>query len=189
MTRTIRFIAMLFFVFGVSAAHAQEADSGPSPGTQQGGAADITANRPVPVEETQHDDWTVVCFLLEGQGRICNMQQSISNAEGVTIARISLRAENDLFVGATAEIITPLGTQLVRGVGLRVDSDEARGFPFQVCVIEGCVAVVDLTHEDVDRMRRGNKIAMSIQEFGQPNPVVLEISLKGFTKGFSQLTK
>ena len=194
MTRIFQIVAAVALVFGAVAAQSQQADTDDTQQveageSQQDGSTEITANQPVPVDETQHGDWTVVCFLLEGQSRICNMQQTIFNSAGVSVARMSVRAQDDLFIAAIAEIITPLGTDLARGIGLRIDNGAARSVPFQVCFVEGCVGIIEMTHEQVDQLRRGNKIAMSIQEFGQQNPVALEVSLTGFTKGFAALTE
>ncbi len=189
MTHMFRFIALFCIVFGACFAYAQEADSENQASEQQEESIEEAASASIPIEETQYGAWTVVCYLLENDQRFCNMQQTITNSQGISVARISVRAEDDLFIDATAEIITPLGTQLSKGVGLRIDSGEAQGFPFEVCVIEGCVAIIQLTHDQVERMRLGSTIAMAIQEFGKANPVSLEVSLMGFTKAFSLLTK
>ena len=80
-------------------------------------------------------------------------------------------------------------TDLIEGLGFRVDSGEMRGYPFSFCAPVGCFSRLGFTQAELNGMKRGNKATVQLLPFGgdPKKPVQLEISLSGFTAAFDEL--
>ena len=90
---------------------------------------------------------------------------------------------------AGATIVAPLETDLVRGLGLKIDSAAARGYPFNFCAPVGCVSRMGFDANGLGALKRGNAATVSLLPFGAnpEEPVELPMSLTGFTAAFTEL--
>jgi invasion protein IalB len=131
-------------------------------------------------------DWQVRCAP---DGDECFMYQLALDTQKNPVAEVSilkLPADADADAGVT--IVTPLGTLLTNGVVLQIDGGEARQYPFAWCSQVGCFARFGLAKTSIDAMKRGNMGRVTLLSVGAPEtPVVLDVSLSGFTSAFDSL--
>ncbi|MFD1912923.1 invasion associated locus B family protein [Halodurantibacterium flavum] len=131
-------------------------------------------------------DWEMRCIRApEGQDP-CQLYQLLDDAEGNSVAEISLFSLPDgQQAAAGATIVTPLETLLTQQITLQVDGATAKRYPFTWCSMAGCVARVGFTQAEVDAFKRGNRATMTIVPVVAPDQqVALDISLQGFTAGY-----
>ena len=91
---------------------------------------------------------------------------------------------------AVLNFVAPLETDLQAGFGLQIDSGESRRYPFIVCAPIGCISRLGMTQAELDTLKRGNKATVSVLPYGgndKENLVRLDMSLSGFTAGFTEL--
>ncbi|MFO1210648.1 MAG: invasion associated locus B family protein [Amaricoccus sp.] len=172
-------------------APAAEAPAAPAAEAPAVGAApDATAAPAKPeVMEIVKDtfgDWQVRCAP---DGNQCMMYQlALDNAKNpvaeVSILKLPDTAEAD----AGVTVVTPLGTLLTAGVAIQVDTGDTQRYPFAWCSQVGCFARFGLTKPAIDAMKRGKSGKISLVSVGRPEaPVVLALSLSGFTAAFESL--
>ena len=80
----------------------------------------------------------------------------------------------------------PLGISLPQGVSLQVDEGEAKRFPIELCLRDGCRAVLPLGDELASSFKSGTQGKVTFQDPNR-NPITLPVSLKGFTAGYKAL--
>jgi invasion protein IalB len=152
------------------------------------GAAGPQAAQPEVMEVVRDTfgDWQVRCAP---DGDECFMYQLALDTQKNPVAEVSilkLPADADADAGVT--IVTPLGTLLTNGVVLQIDGGEARQYPFAWCSQVGCFARFGLAKTSIDAMKRGNMGRVTLLSVGAPEtPVVLDVSLSGFTSAFDSL--
>lgn len=166
---------------------APAAATAPSTGTP---AADPNAPG-TPYVQSTSGDWDVRCVHSQNGHDPCQIYQLLKDQNGNSVAEFStvgLPAGQPAAAGAT--VVTPLETLLSQQVTLQIDSLPAKVYPFMFCNPQGCVARVGFTADEVQAMRKGQKITMTIYPVAAPDqPVVLTVSLKGFSAGFDTATK
>ena len=131
-------------------------------------------------------DWQVRCAP---DGNECFMYQLAADQANNPVAEVSLLKlpeESEADAGVT--IVTPLGTLFTTGVVLQIDGGEKRQFPFAWCSQVGCFARFGLDKPRVDALKRGKGGQITLISVGRPEaPVVLNLSLSGFTAAFDSL--
>ncbi|MCL4188624.1 MAG: invasion associated locus B family protein [Rhodobacteraceae bacterium] len=136
-----------------------------------------------------HGDWQLVCLRTEEGDDPCELQQLLSDAEGNPVARVNLfplPAGRQAAAGAT--IVTPLETLLTEQITIRVDTGQAKRYPFTWCAPVGCIARVGFTAAEIEAFRRGRAASVTIVAVAAPDqPVTLTMSLAGFTAGYDAL--
>ncbi|ROU04086.1 invasion associated locus B family protein [Histidinibacterium lentulum] len=172
---------------------APEADAGTgeaSPGLDLDLGEPVVAQPRVgqPYIREEFTDWGLRCIRTpEGQAEPCDLYQLLRDAEGNEVAEISvvpLPDSGEAVAGAT--IVAPLETLLTEQIVISVDGGEARRYPFRFCNAAGCVAQIGLTSAQVDQFRRGAMAQVRLVPAAAPDQeVLLDVSLSGFTAGFS----
>lgn len=145
-----------------------------------------------PYVKSEHSDWTINCVKLEQGEDPCVLTQLLRDESNSPVAEMSFVSLSGQDVAAGGTLVTPLETDLIRGVGIRVDEGETRGYPFNVCTAQdGCIARIGFTAQELQQFKRGGKAVVSLLPYGADpkNPVNLPMSLSGFTAGFEELTK
>jgi len=136
-------------------------------------------------------EWELRCIRMPDGSDPCQLYQLLQDEEGNSVAEISmfgLPPGGEAAAGAT--IITPLETLLTQQITLRVDSGQAKRYPFTWCAVIGCIARIGFTAAEVEAFRRGNVVRMSIVPVAAPDQTVsLDISLIGFTAGFAAMNE
>ncbi|WP_299847856.1 invasion associated locus B family protein [uncultured Paracoccus sp.] len=137
-----------------------------------------------------HGDWTIRCIKAqEGQPDPCELYQLLKDGEGNSVAEVTMIPLSQGEAAAGATIVAPLETDLIRGLGLKIDSAAPRGYPFNFCAPVGCVSRMGFDAAGLNGLKRGNSATVSLLPFaGDPeNPVELPMSLAGFTAAFTEL--
>ncbi len=140
-------------------------------------------------ELTEFDDWTLTCVKTDEGTDSCIIQQIVQNEQSARVAIIDIfKVDDDAVFEAGAAIVVPLGVSLAEGVSLKVDSSLERRYQYTICINDGCVARIGLTPEDVQRMKNGREMEMSVYVgITADRRVELQISLIGFTKAYDAL--
>lgn len=140
-----------------------------------------------PYIREEFGDWALRCLNAEeGQDDPCQLYQLLNDAEGNSVAEISmfpLPAGGRAAAGAT--IVVPLETLLTEQLQITVDGSASRSYEFTFCNRAGCVARIGFTTEEINQFKRGSKATMRMVPAAAPDQeVALDISLSGFTAGF-----
>jgi invasion protein IalB len=171
------------------AADAPAADTAAEPGAPSLGTpvADGPGSEYV---KASFDAWDLRCIRSEDGKDPCQLYQLLKDAQGGGVAEISiipLPPGGKAVAGAT--IVTPLETLLTEQVTLGVEGGETKTYPFTFCTVAGCVARVGFTAEEITAFKKGAKAVMTIVPLAAPDQKVsLDVSLKGFTAGFDEVT-
>ncbi len=136
-------------------------------------------------------DWDVRCVHAADGKDPCDLYQLLKDDKGNSVARFSLFGfKAGQPAAARATVVTPLETLLPQGVSLQIDALPAKTYAFLFCTQAGCVSQLGLTTDEIAAMKKGQKITMTIVPVAAPDaPVVLTISLKGFTAGYDEVNK
>lgn len=135
-----------------------------------------------------HGDWEIRC--IEGTDT-CAMSQVGKTGEGkramlVTIQRVSgAKTDNGKDIPAAITVQVPLGILIPYGVRIKIDSDNTVPLPLSRCLQAGCVSQAPMLDEAVSKMKKGNTAVFG---FFLDQEVLVNISLRGFTKAFNNLT-
>ncbi|MDZ7906035.1 MAG: invasion associated locus B family protein [Cypionkella sp.] len=129
------------------------------------------------------EPWELRCTKVETGDTPCQMFQLLKDASGGDVAEFNIfKIPEGAKAAAGAVIVVPLETLLEAGLVMKVDENEARGYPFAFCNSYGCIARVGFTAEEVRWMKDGKAATISIVPALAPEARVdLTLSLKGFT--------
>lgn len=136
-------------------------------------------------------DWALRCIKTEdGEPDPCNLYQLLVNAEGVAVAEMNVfPLPEGQRAAAGATVVVPLETLLTQQLTISVDGQNTRRYPFTFCNRAGCVARLGFTQEEVDELKRGTAATVRLVPAAAPSEeVVLDVSLTGFTAGFTSTT-
>ncbi|MEL6678442.1 MAG: invasion associated locus B family protein [Pseudomonadota bacterium] len=144
-----------------------------------------------PLEEGEtlkatHGDWQVRC--IEGQDG-CYIFQLALNPEGNPAAELSVVPLEQEGVSAGFTVLLPLGVLLQEGLIVQVDQNPGVRHAYRVCTNNGCVARFGVRTETVENMKSGQQLLMGVSALNLEAPVALQISLRGFTRAFAELTE
>jgi invasion protein IalB len=167
-----------------------DAGAAPAEGAAEGApdpnAGDPAAPEILEIVRGTFGDWEVRCAP---DGEDCFMYQLALDDQQNPVAEVSLLrlpAGEQAVAGIT--VVTPLGTLLPPGLGLQIDTNEARQYPFAWCSQVGCFSRFGLDEASVNTMKRGRAGRMTLLSVGAPDqPVVLDLSLMGFTAAYDSL--
>jgi len=152
-----------------------------------GGPALAQAEGQVYLKE-RHGDWEVRCIAAQGSEE-CQLYQLLRDQDGnpvVVIKIFQLPPGREVRTGGT--IIAPLETLLTERLRWQVNGGRALTYPFSFCMAEGCFVQIGFRDEEINQMRAGTTATVTISHVAIPDrPVVLTVSLAGFTKGFAAL--
>jgi invasion protein IalB len=133
------------------------------------------------------DDWKVQCETPAGATEeVCHAFQVVSTKESqqnVLHMAIGYPPSVDVPV---AIITVPLGVALQTGVLVKVDEGEARPFPFNVCMANGCQAGIKLDQPLLDDFRKGAQLTVTFGNLKRQG-LNVPVSLKGLTKALEAL--
>jgi len=194
MRSIIKSVFLAALLCQASAALAQETTAETDAEAQE----DLSLGEPVgpqvgePYIREEFGDWALRCVKAEeGQRDPCNLYQLLVNSDGISVAEFNMfpLPEGQRAV-AGATIVVPLETLLTQQLTISVDGQNARRYPFTFCNRAGCVARVGFTQEEVDEFKRGAAATVRLVPAAAPTEeVVLDVSLTGFTAGFTSSTQ
>ena len=197
-TRLVSALALAGFASMAAAQDAGSADQTVT--TESGPAVVLDTGEPVLENGAVADDgtylkemsgdWEVQCLKVETGDDPCQLHQTLRQ-DGNAVAEISLfRLAGNGPAVAGATILAPLETLLTERLVIRVDGGQAKRYDFSFCNRLGCYARIGLTNEDVAAFKGGNMAKVTIVPAAAPDQkVTLDMSLKGFTAGYDQVTE
>ncbi len=151
-------------------------------GAEAGGAIGSTYSA------AKFDDWDQRCARSGTDADPCQLYQLLKDDAGTSVAEFTVfglpeGTGGEAVAGAT--FIAPLETLLTAGLTLQIDAGKPKVYPFAFCADIGCVIRLGFTAAELDAMKKGAKMTATIVPFvAQDKKVNLNISLKGFTKGY-----
>lgn len=140
-----------------------------------------------PYIAAKFEAWEQRCLRTELSADPCELYYLLKDEQGSAVAEFSMYGlpeggDGPAVAGAT--FMAPLETLLTAGLSLQIDAQEAKAYPFAVCTPAGCMARLGFTAEEVEAMKQGAEITMTLVPFVSPDSkVALKMSLKGFTAG------
>ena len=151
-------------------------------------SAQAQDNRPKDVLKEKHGDWEIRC--IEGTNT-CAMSQVGSTSDGkrailVTIQRLTgAKTKDGKTIPAAMTSQTPLGILIPYGLRIKIDAVKVIPLPLSRCVPAGCVSQAPMLDEAVSKMKKGSKAVFG---YFLQQEILVNISLKGFTKAYETLT-
>ena len=178
---------LLLFTPGLEiTANAQEATA---PATQN---EFVALEGPSAVSET-YQDWVINCQQLRQEDgaavRNCAMSQELrqaSNNQLVLMVSIAPPVNGNV---PRATIVAPFGLDLSQGVGVVIDGNDIATVPFITCMPAGCIAEIDLEPAMLDKLQSGETAQVVLLPRQSDKPLLLSISLAGFTNAWNRLNE
>ena len=135
------------------------------------------------------DAWQQRCMKKEDGADPCELYQLLKDETGNAVAEISfftLPSGSQAVLGAN--VLAPLETLLTANLRIGIDDGTAKIYPFSYCTVNGCVAKVGFTAEELAVMQAGTEGIMTVVPAAAPkNTVAIKIALNGFTAGHQAL--
>jgi invasion protein IalB len=127
-------------------------------------------------------DWQMVCNQPQGVKQCAVAQQQTDSKTGQRVLGVELRSQGDKAEGI---LLLPFGLTLDKGVTLRIGEAEiAAGLRFKTCLLAGCVVPLSFDSKTIAALRKAP--ALTVNAFGDAEPVTLTVSLKGFGPAFDR---
>ncbi len=127
------------------------------------------------------DDWRLACPAAATKDVSCEMSSDVvdtSNGTPTSLARVTITVDNAKkkpILGFTV----PLGVALEPGLGLLVDKDPAKVYPYRTCNSVGCIAVADFDDKLANTLDNADTVKIALASLdGQQQQVT--VSLKGY---------
>lgn len=158
---------------------------GLSMGTELGGGNQVGSTYTAATFEA----WEQRCVRTESGIDPCQLYILLKDKDGTAVAEFTMfglpqGSEGPAVAGAT--FVAPLETLLTTGMTLQIDAAKPKAYPFTFCTQIGCISRLGFTAEEVEQMKKGANATIVIVPFVAPDErVELQISLKGFTAGFT----
>ena len=135
------------------------------------------------------EQWELRCAKAEDGKDPCQLYQLLKGADGNPVAEVmvfTLPEGGPAVFGAS--ILAPLETLLTQNLRIAVDDQKGKLYPFSYCTVNGCLAKVGFTADELAAMQSGNVAKVTIVPAAAPDKtVVAEVSLKGFTAAYDAL--
>jgi len=130
-------------------------------------------------------DWKVNCEQTKSGRQLCHIFQNLTlkdSGQLVLHAAMGYTPKRQPF----ALFVAPLGIALQPGVQFKVGDGKPHRFPVQVCNQRGCRAGLRLDNQLIQAMRRAKYATFSFARM-DGKTFNLQVSLKGFSKGFDAI--
>lgn len=149
-------------------------------------------NKPNTIQEV-YKDWRVECAAApaaqnQAQRMFCRLSQELYTGEPRRLVlRLTFQYGPSSKLYGT--LLGPFGLALAEGVRYSVDDGDSWTSPFQTCVPQGCLSRFEVSDQRAAALRRGQKLAIHLQPFGNGKSLDVGLSLSGFTAGSARLQK
>lgn len=81
----------------------------------------------------------------------------------------------------------PLGVYLPAGMVFNIDGGDENKLPIRICLPDGCKSSIGLDKKLLNALKKGNKAKVAFLDGNSQKQIIVEISLAGFSRGFSAL--
>ncbi len=171
----------------ISSTAFSNAEKGAAPNTKQ------EAQKKAPKEDvTSYDKWNLVCGQPNKEKqKQCSVTQKITeNKKDALAVSFTAGQDKEKKPVMVMRIFTPLGVNLLAKLGFSVDNDKKpMGMPFRSCGAGGCVVVLTVKDEFINKIKNANAINISYQGANSAKPVKIDVPMKGFAKAHEALLK
>jgi invasion protein IalB len=136
-----------------------------------------------------YGDWGMQC-TEEAKLHICQavqvlwLEQDKKKQRVLTLQLIPKDEEQKVL-----QLSFPLGVDLRPGIVIAVDDGSEQKFSYATCNNQSCFSLILMTEEQLSMFKKGNILKIGFRTFGSDKTVVLEASLKGFTKANVEVKK
>ncbi|WP_187424865.1 invasion associated locus B family protein [Marinomonas sp. IMCC 4694] len=138
---------------------------------------------------TAYGDWGVQCGQKQNDTvEVCQATQMLwleQDDKKQKLLTLLLMPSND--DGKILQLGLPLGVDLRPGIVIAVDDGKEESFDYALCSNLDCSSFVLMTQERLSAFEKGNVLKIGFRPFGSQQTVVLEASLKGFTKASNRV--
>ncbi|EFL87730.1 invasion associated locus B family protein [Ahrensia sp. R2A130] len=144
-----------------------------------------TAQKPVDLR----DIWKLGCVAKQAQSQAtCQLRNNLYTDNGQLIARLILgRVELKNGMRWYLNVRLPLGLDIPRGVGYRVDKGKPILLQVQTCTLKGCRASLSLSPAQLAQIRRGNHFTLIFTDTKSKSTLGLGFTLAGVTAATDRL--
>ena len=190
---TLASIAFAGFVAAQEASDGDETSAGTGGSLSELDTGVVEGQQPAENPEytkSTHGDWVIQCLRVAEGPEPCEMAQLLLDDEGIARGQVSIfPVPEGGQVAAGGTIIVPLGTILTEQISIQVDSGPTKRYTFLLCTADGCISRVGFLPEDITAFKRGAvaKVSMVIANQTEQR-IVANMSLKGFTAAFEEIT-
>jgi invasion protein IalB len=133
-----------------------------------------------------HGAWGVRCNTATGAPAACQIYQNIVVTESrKPILHFAIGFTEDAKT-AVGIFVVPLGIYLPPGVTLQVDDGQIYELPIDMCAEKGCRVRFSFDDNLLNIFRRGETAKITFAG-GDRKPIVIPVSLKGFTAALKDL--
>jgi len=129
--------------------------------------------------ENAPSNWNVSCLSIQ----VCELKTEIVR-DNLVLARVSIFRMRGYF---WLQYTVPPGIDIIRGISIAVDDDEATNTLISNCTNMGCTGHLDLMPRLISRMKSGGALKLFFVNPSNHIPLVIPFSLSGFTRGFDEL--
>ena len=148
-------------------------------------SAEVAGDAVKEIVEAVHKDWQIRCTT---GGENCYMYQLARDSRDIPVAEVSIVQVSQGEIAAGVTVMTPLKTFLPQGLQVQVDNGRPQKYQYEFCAEQGCIARFGLSAGGLDQLRRGAKARLTVvSSDNREVPIVLDVSLAGFTAGFADL--
>ena len=131
-------------------------------------------------------DWQYECSArAEGITQCALVQSIIDTGTLETIVRLSV-ARSTVDASVTASVLLPLGVDLGKGALLRY-GDQRILLPFKMCVIEGCLARIVMSAQELQNLARAVDLTVEFYAVGGVAFAQVSASNLGLREAFREL--
>lgn len=192
--RPLAFLAAMALSAGLALAQDSTGEAGLSMGTTADGAPALKTKDTAQLGELYlagtFEAWDLRCVKAAEGRDPCRLYQLLSSAEGNPTAEVSLfnlPAGGQAVAGAA--VLVPLDTLLSANLTIAVDENREMIYPYTVCGVDGCIARVGFSVDQLTQMKSGAEARLTLVPAGAPDQrITLSMSLKGFTAAFDAVT-
>ena len=139
------------------------------------------------VEEQRFRDWQVLRQVETGK---CAISISVGLAQtnsGLATINI-IKRQNDEGVPAVMTIKVPLGVSLRSGLAYsHSGTSETVGLAWQYCTPNTCLASGGISSAEIANLKKDREIFLAFQPLPNSRPIIVPVSLLGFTKAWRAL--
>lgn len=184
MIRKLFQISALCAALGATQVHAQE---------QSDSDTSVYDGLPVGALYFREDfsDWRLRCQKTADGNDPCQLHQYLLDSTGDIVAQVTVFNLNEPqgVAIAAANVTVPLETALREGIRMKIDDKQAKAYPFAYCDSVGCHARLGFTAVELKWLQDGAVAQVRMVPYaGNRDPLVLDLSLSGFTAGYTAVT-
>ena len=131
-------------------------------------------------------DWRVVCPPYSATTPNCALTLDVMRDTGGVLLTLSML---DPAMGSPLSITVPHGVLLDAGLGFNIGAEPVRVRPYETCTNQGCIALVTVDADTLKSLSGNMNGQIVVALPGNPQPVTVPFSLRGFPEGYAQLQR